>query len=199
MKILNLYAGIGGNRKLWTNCEVTAVEYSPLIAEIYRQLNPNDEVIITDAHEYLLNNYYRFDFIWASPPCQSHSAMRQNLAVKNRSTDACYPDMKLYQEIIFLQHNAKCKWVIENVVPYYKPLIEGKVIQRHMFWSNFFLTEIQLPAESLRSAQIPELQKLHGINLDRYKIKNKRQLLRNCTSPELGLSIYNDFKRNTNQ
>jgi hypothetical protein len=28
VRVLNLYAGIGGNRKHWENVEVTAVEYS---------------------------------------------------------------------------------------------------------------------------------------------------------------------------
>ena len=37
MKILNLYAGIGGNRKLWGNeHEITAVEINPKIAEAYK-------------------------------------------------------------------------------------------------------------------------------------------------------------------
>ena len=49
MKILNLYAGIGGNRKLWENVSVTAIEYDAKIAEIYKDLYPNDEVIVTDA------------------------------------------------------------------------------------------------------------------------------------------------------
>lgn len=36
MNILNLYAGIGGNRKLWgNNHNITAVEINPDIAEIY--------------------------------------------------------------------------------------------------------------------------------------------------------------------
>lgn len=193
IKILNLYAGIGGNRKLWDNCEVTAVEYNPEIAKIYQDQFPNDEVIVTDAHEYLLNNHYRFDFIWISPPCQTHSSIRQNLAVRYRSTNACYADMRLYQEIIFMQHNAKCKWVIENVNPYYKPLIQGKPIQRHLFWSNFELSETTFKKDTLRSAQIPDLQLHHGFDLSKYRIKNKRQILRNCILPELGLSIYNDF------
>ena len=30
MKVLNLYCGIGGNRKLWEDVEVTAVELDPL-------------------------------------------------------------------------------------------------------------------------------------------------------------------------
>ena len=71
-RILNLYAGIGGNRKLWNDekFEITAVEYDEEIAMIYKDLYPNDTVIVADAHEYLINNYMNFDFIWSSPPCQ---------------------------------------------------------------------------------------------------------------------------------
>ena len=69
MKILNLYAGIGGNRKLWGNeHEVTAVEYLPEIAKIYKENFPNDSVVIADAHKYLEEHYSEFDFIWSSPP-----------------------------------------------------------------------------------------------------------------------------------
>lgn len=76
MKILNLYAGLGGNRKLWGNDhEVTAVELDPEVARIYQSNFPNDTVIVGDAHDYLLKNFESFDFIWASPPCPSHSKM----------------------------------------------------------------------------------------------------------------------------
>ena len=67
MKVLNLYSGIGGNRKLWENCEVTAVEYNERIASVYQRLYPKDKVIVGDAHEYLRTNYDKFDFIWSSP------------------------------------------------------------------------------------------------------------------------------------
>ena len=69
MKILNLYAGIGGNRKLWGDeHDITAVELMPEIAKIYKELYPNDTVIVGDAHEYLRLHFREFDFIWASPP-----------------------------------------------------------------------------------------------------------------------------------
>lgn len=72
MKVLNLYCGIGGNRRQWENVEVTAVEHNESIAAIYKDLFPNDIVIVADAHQYLLDHYSEFDFIWASPPCPTH-------------------------------------------------------------------------------------------------------------------------------
>lgn len=192
IKILNLYAGIGGNRKLWKgDIKVTAVENDEEIAKVYMKNFPEDFMIIADAHEYLLHNYHLFDFIWSSPPCQTHSSFRKNICVKFRGTENKYPDMRLYGEILFLQTHAKCKWVVENVKPYYAPLIQSKEIQRHLFWSNFPLHENKfLQKDRIRSAQIPDLQKLHGFDLSESKIKNKRQVLRNCVLPELGLHIF---------
>lgn len=120
MKILNLYAGLGGNRKDWGNeHEVTAVELEPKIAEVYKDNFPNDTVIICDAHEYLLQHADNFDFIWSSPPCQTHSRMMKATRHKKKR----FTDMSLYQEIIFLQHFFKGKFVVENVKPFYEPLI----------------------------------------------------------------------------
>lgn len=63
MKILNLYAGIGGNRKLWGNeHDIVAVEYDTKIAKIYQDFFPDDKVIVADAHQYLLEHYKEFDF-----------------------------------------------------------------------------------------------------------------------------------------
>jgi len=194
MKVLNLYAGIGGNRKLWEDVDVTAVEHDYKIAAIYKDFYPNDEIIIGDAHQYLLENYNKYDFIWASPPCQSHSSFRQNICVRFRGTEPEYPDMKLYQEILFLKYNAECSWVVENVKPYYEPLIPAKLIQRHLFWSNFGITDIEIPNDDIRTAQIPDLQKQIGVNLENYKLENKRQILRNCVEPELALHILNQAK-----
>ena len=188
LKILNLYAGIGGNRKLWgKDVKVTAVEHDKNIAKIYQDYFPNDTVIVGDAHEYLKNNYDDFDFIWTSPPCPTHSRMRLNHKKK------VYPDLKLYEEILFLQHFCKDKlWVVENVVPYYKPLIEpSKVLHRHVFWCNFDIKDIKI--EKLGTCKIKKerefLQKKFGYNLDGYTGIDKRKVLRNCVVPELGKHI----------
>jgi DNA (cytosine-5)-methyltransferase 1 len=191
MKILNLYAGIGGNRKLWGNeHEVTAVEFDENIAKVYQDLFPNDSVIIGDAHQYLLDHYNEFDFIWASPPCQTHSSFRQNIGVRFRGVEPVYPDMKLYQEIIFLQYNFKGKWIVENVNPYYEPLIAPNVeLDRHKFWCNFDIEKAEFVRPKLRAAQIPQLQEAYGYDLSEYKLPNKRQVLRNCVLPDVGKHI----------
>lgn len=194
LKVLNLYAGIGGNRKKWKNVEVTAVEFNPEIAAVYQKLYPEDEVVVGDAHQYLLENHKKFDFIWASPPCQTHSSFRQNICVKFRGTPAVYPDMKLYQEVLFLQHNAECPWVVENVKPYYKPLIEPTFVQdRHYFWSSHKVEEGYFEKAKLRAAQIPQLQEFHDVDLSGYKLKNKRQILRNCVDYRVGEYIFNQI------
>ena len=84
MRVLNLYACLGGNRYKWDDVgrelgidiEVTAVELDEDAAKLYQERFPNDKVIVTDAHEYLLENFKYFDFIWSSPPCPSHSKVR---------------------------------------------------------------------------------------------------------------------------
>jgi DNA (cytosine-5)-methyltransferase 1 len=141
-RILNLYACLGGNRYKWdevANIEVTAVEYDSEIAKAYQERFPNDKVIVADAHQYLLEHYKEFDFIWSSPPCPSHS--RINISQYTReSWKPHYPDMKLYEEILFLQHYYKHgKFVVENVIPYYEPLIHAQKRGRHLYWTNFNL------------------------------------------------------------
>lgn len=196
IRVLNLYSGLGGNRKLWPkNCQVTAVELNPDLVSFYKDHFPGDVIFKECAHQFLLDHYKEFDFIWSSPPCQSHSQMRHNLAVRFRGTKPCYPDFKLYEEIVFLKTYAKCKWVVENVRPYYQPLFSPQTIQRHLFWTNFEIQDRKFKTDILRSAQIPDLQKHHGFDLTDYKIKNKRQVLRNCIQPELGLHVLTAFTK----
>ncbi len=189
LKILNLYAGIGGNRKLWENVDVTAIENNKEIAKIYSNFFPNDKVIICDAHQYLLEHFKEFDFIWSSPPCPTHSKFM--ISHKTRENwKMPYPDMNLYQEIIFLKSWFKGKWVVENVIGYYKPLIKPYEIQRHYFWSNFPIPKERFPSDHIRETTIKELEKHHGFNLEKYNI-DKSKVLSNCVNPELGLHIFN--------
>lgn len=205
LKVLNLYAGIGGNRKLWGGCEVTAVEIDPDIAAVYQQFFPDDTVIVGDAHQYLLDHHQEFDFIWSSPPCPTHSVT--NHFLKGQGIFR-YPDYKLWQEIIFLKHFFKGKYVVENVKSYYEPIYKPQVVGRHYYWANFTIPEKQIDYVQIgtmnrsaskdaqrraiiREAQIPELTNLHGLDLTGIKLKNKRQILRNCVLPEIGLHILN--------
>lgn len=191
MKILNLYAGIGGNRKLWGNeHEITAVEINPNIAKIYQDLYPYDTVIIGDAHEYLRQHFREFDFIWASPPCPTHSVLQMTRYYDEKLK---YPDMTLYQEIIWLQTFFKGKWVIENVKPYYRPLIQPSFsIGRHYFWSSDFIMTAQFPSEySQVESDVKGMQILYGFDLSKYrKTVEVRKVLRNCVKPEIGKYIF---------
>lgn len=173
MKVLNLYAGIGGNRKLWEDVEVTAVELDPQIAAIYQSYFPNDKVIVGDAHQYLLDHYKEYDFIWASRPCPTHSRARYWGWSKKKPV---YPDFSLYEEIVFLKHHYKGLYICENVIPYYEPLIPGIKIGRHMIWASFYIAPINHKSSDIR--------KLSGTS-------KKDKLKRNAVDPEIGLHILN--------
>ena len=215
MKILNLYAGIGGNRKLWdevADVEVTAVEIVPEIADVYQELFPDDAVIVGDAHQYLLEHYDDgWDFIWSSPPCQSHSRIRYALGVVSGKTKAVYPDMQLWQEIIFLDAHFHGKYCVENVVPYYPPLIAPMFkSNKNYLWSNFYISKIDTPTHGITTKTIQELRDFHGFDLSGFDIDEKR-ILRNCVHPDLGkhvlrsaihqrqLTITSDNKEKTKQ
>jgi DNA (cytosine-5)-methyltransferase 1 len=199
MKILNLYAGIGGNRKLWDGPhQIVAVEIDPVIAGVYRDFFPSDTVVVGDAHQYLLDHYKEFDFIWSSPPCPTHSGIRKELGVTLGQVEATYPDMKLYEEILFLQGYFKGKWCVENVVSWYNPLIAPQEIDNHYFWTNFYIRGKLATSREHRSA-INLLASRKGFNLDKYTGIDKRKVLRNCVEPETGLHIFNEAFKQTQQ
>ena len=195
MKILNLYACLGGNRYKWdevTDVEVTAVEWDEELARLYQERFPNDKVIVADAHQYLLDHYQEFDFIWSSPPCPSHSRARY-WGFGANGKKPIYPDMKLYEEVIFLQHHCKTKYVVENVVPYYEAMLNPKKRGRHLYWTNFNLP-IDLGdrrfAISSAKKEVDGLCKFHDYNFRQYKGEQPmNKIARNLVDYEAGKTI----------
>ena len=198
MKILNLYSCLGGNRYKWdevAEIEVTAVELDIDLARMYKDRFPNDIVIVADAHQYLLDHYKEFDFIWSSPPCPTHSRARYwSSSNYDTTTKAVFPDMKLYEEILFLEHYFKGKYIVENVIPYYEPLIEAKKRDRHFYWSNFNLPKNinsrHFDGLCQTKGELKKLCDFHKINLETYKgEQSKIKIARNLVDYEAGKTI----------
>lgn len=193
-RILNLYACLGGNRYKWDevadNLEIVAVELDPELANMYRDRFPNDKVIVADAHQYLLDHYKEFDFIWSSPPCPTHSRAR---FARRNTTTSTYPDMKLYQEIIFLDKWFDGKYVVENVIPYYEPLIPAKKRGRHLYWTNFNLPNNLNERKSSIMEGKDEVSKwcaFHEFDFYQYKGNQRtNKIARNLVDYEAGRTI----------
>mgnify|MGYP001580130694 CR=1 FL=1 len=194
MKILNLYACLGGNRYKWGDeHEITAVELDPELARMYQERFPNDTVIVADAHQYLLHHYKEFDFIWSSPPCPKHSRARF-WSSKGGQCEVVYPDMKLYEEIILLENYCEGKYCVENVIPYYEPLITAQKRGRHLYWTNFKLP-IDIGERDFQMGGIGEVKRLCEFhNYDFYQYKGEQRIdkiARNLVDYEAGLTILN--------
>jgi DNA (cytosine-5)-methyltransferase 1 len=206
VKVLNLYCGIGGNAAKWPKSwDVVAVDSHPDVCAQYQHNFPDATVVCGDAHQYLLDNYEGFDLIWTSPPCPTHSRMQKATRHKTKK----YPDMQLYQEILFLQHFFKGKYVVENVQPYYDPLIKPRIqIGRHLFWSNLSPRPMKSPptfshdgksainsgnkegrAAMLKWLGLPPL--LKNIYFKGSNCAGK--VLRNCVHPDLGRHIVEEM------
>ena len=208
MKVLNLYACLGGNRYKWdevAKIQVTAVELDPEAARLYKERFPNDTVIVADAHQYLLDHFKEFDFIWSSPPCPSHSRAR---FARRNTTTAIYPDLKLYEEILFLENYFEGKYCVENVIPYYEPLIYGKKIGRHLYWANFILPNDLNERKSSIMESKDEVSKwciFHDYDFRKYKgTQSVQKMARYLVDYEAGKTILETAlgiikKSNTNQ
>jgi DNA (cytosine-5)-methyltransferase 1 len=196
MKVLNLYACLGGNRYLWEDCEVTAVELDEKLAKMYQERFPNDTVIVADAHQYLLDHYKEFDFIWSSPPCPSHSRAAFGARKSNTSNHKpIFPDLKLYEEVLFLKHYFDGKYCVENVIPYYEPLIPAKKRGRHLYWTNFLLPNDLGERKSISMESKDEVTqwcKFHKYDFRQYKGEQRiDKIARNLVDYEAGKTIFN--------
>ena len=107
-----------------------------------------------------------------------------------------YPDLKLYQEILFLQHYYRNgKYVVENVIPYYEPLIPAQKRGRHLYWTNFKLPNDLNDRRTQICAGTNELKRLcefHQIDVSTYKGEQSLiKIARNLVDYEAGLTIFN--------
>lgn len=202
--ILNLYACLGGNRYKWDEVakeagieiSVTAIEWDEELAKLYQERFPNDKVIVTDAHEYLRLHFQEYDFIWSSPPCPSHSRVRISQKTRD-SFKFIFPDMKLYEEVLFLDNFYEGKYVVENVIPFYEPLIPAQKRGRHLYWSNFTLPmnigERKIGGGGIGGSldEVNKLCKLHDYDFRRYKgEQNVTKIARNLVDYEAGRKIF---------
>jgi len=198
-KVLNLYAGIGGNRKLWEDVDVTAVEWDEDKAQVYRDNFPDDEVIVTDAHEYLLNNFREYNYVWSSCPCPTHSQIRKVGCGEDGQNDPVYPDMRLYQEVLLLEGYFEGDYAVENVVSWYDPLVDPQEIGRHYIWSNYHIGDIDMPHQNNQYGKIEDWEELYGFDLSEYELGHdkKQKMLRNCVHPKLGKHVFESRGKQT--
>lgn len=204
MKALNLYAGIGGNRKDWpSHWEVTNVESDPNLVKELKRNFPNDKVVLGDAHEYLKLHYQNYDFIWSSPPCQTHSRMNRINCEKYHRHE--YIDPQLFQQIIFLQENFQGGYCVENVKAYYGSIFSPVCYGRHCFWTNFDIEclNYEVPNITLFDLSLQELSNHFRIELSKnIYLKDShdpKQPYRNAVHPELGELISNRFENRSIQ
>ena len=101
--------------------------------------------------------------------------------------------MKLYQEIIFLENYFKGKYVVENVVPFYTPLINAKKRGRHLYWCNFNLpNDLKERKGGIMEGkdEVTKWCKFHDYDFTKYKGKQRRdKISRNLVDYEVGKKI----------
>lgn len=220
-KGLILFAGCGGFRygvRGFPGWEWTAVELDPNIAKIYADNFPVDNLIVGDAMEYLRDHAHEFDFIQASPPCQTHSRQRYGLGVCSQNPKQClrheFCDPMLWQSIIFMATHPRLKpgvkWLIENVNPYYAHLVKfapqyRAKCGRHYVWTNADLwgydpkMDFELPTFNVKNkngrianVSVKNMMATGEIwfDIQKYRGINKQQVLRNMFEPKLAAYIF---------
>ncbi|MEO6901587.1 MAG: hypothetical protein ABI241_00710 [Bacteroidia bacterium] len=105
--------------------------------------------------------------------------------------------MILYEEIIFLETYFDGKYCVENVIPFYEPLIHAQKRGRHLYWTNFILpTDLgeRSAGKGLIAnnspTEVKDLCNFHLIDLTTYKgDQQKNKIARNLVDFEVGKTI----------
>lgn len=194
LRVLNAYAGIGGNRHLWpTEWHVTAVEIDPRVAAEYARRYPNDTVLVEDAHAHVMKRAHEYDARWTSPPCPTHSRLAVNVAKRKGVEPA--PDPRLWAEIEHLR-SLGGRYVVENVHTYYVPPIAPDVVtERHYYWTStppLALTPaVVLPISGRRVGLTADaIAQSYGLpHLPAGSVADRRKAMRNAVIPHEGYQI----------
>jgi len=199
MILLDLFAGVGGTalgiQNFLEDRNITysyyAVEYDNEIIKAHELFRPQSIVIEADAYIIVYSDLREYAFIWASPPCQSHSQC-------NMFWDRRNPDMRLWDLINYFKELSK-PFIVENVKPYYKPLIKPTLkIRRHYFWSNLPLEpfEFEKSPKGFTRMSIEDWRIYHNVPKEAIThirdLKRRRQILRNMVHWSIS---YNLFKQ----
>jgi DNA (cytosine-5)-methyltransferase 1 len=106
--------------------------------------------------------------------------------------------MKLYEEILFLEAYFDGKYVVENVIPFYDPLIPAQKRGRHLYWCNFTLPNNigeRIEGNGLIGSaknEVAALGKFHDYDFSQYKGEQRmNKIARNLVDYEAGLTIFN--------
>lgn len=138
-RLLDLFCGAGGAARGYqlAGFHVTGVDVAP------QQHYAGDEFFQADAFEFLAGNWWRFDAIHASPPCQRYSLMT-----------ACRPGLSVQKPDFIPKLRAWLKfyakpYVIENVPA--APIIDPTILCGTMFGLKLYrhrLFETNFPVKA---------------------------------------------------
>ena len=96
---------------------------------------------------------------------------------------------------MFLENYYGGKYCVENVIPYYEPLIPAKKIGRHLYWTNFRLpNDLGERKHSIMESK-DETKKwceFHNYDFTKYKgTQPVQKIARNLVDYEAGKTIFN--------
>ena len=92
--------------------------------------------------------------------------------------------------ILFLENHFEGKYVVENVIPYYEPLIPAQKRGRHLYWCNFNLPndigERKMFKNMVEVGDIKQLSEFHDYDFTKYKGEQRlNKIARNLVDYEV--------------